>query len=153
LIDLLALRAGNEKTEKEADTVGCCSLKARAPHPTPHYPPCPHHCCRASLDTSRRSHVHARGASAAQVENVGLPEPGLVRLNFLGKDSILYDRVNKACLIASRRVSGVNNTRHIRCHHDEYLPSTYRLVGTAQNRRLRCAPSLASSFPGATLMW
>jgi len=27
LIDELALRAGNEKGEDEADTVGCCSLK------------------------------------------------------------------------------------------------------------------------------
>lgn len=27
LIDQLALRAGNEKGEDEADTVGCCSLK------------------------------------------------------------------------------------------------------------------------------
>jgi len=27
LIDILALRVGNEKTEDEADTVGCCSLR------------------------------------------------------------------------------------------------------------------------------
>ncbi|CAH1771119.1 9652_t:CDS:1, partial [Entrophospora sp. SA101] len=27
LIDKLALRAGNKKTGKEADTVGCCSLR------------------------------------------------------------------------------------------------------------------------------
>ena len=27
LIDVLALRAGNEKGEDEADTVGCCSLR------------------------------------------------------------------------------------------------------------------------------
>jgi len=27
LIDKLALRVGNEKTEDEADTVGCCSLR------------------------------------------------------------------------------------------------------------------------------
>ena len=31
-IDVLALRAGHEKDEDEADTVGCCTLKAR---PTP----------------------------------------------------------------------------------------------------------------------
>ena len=29
-IDVLALRAGHEKEEDEADTVGCCTLKARA---------------------------------------------------------------------------------------------------------------------------
>jgi DNA topoisomerase-1 len=28
-IDVLALRAGHEKEEDEADTVGCCTLKAR----------------------------------------------------------------------------------------------------------------------------
>ena len=28
-IDKLALRAGHEKDEDEADTVGCCTLKAR----------------------------------------------------------------------------------------------------------------------------
>jgi len=27
LIDRLALRVGNEKSEDEADTVGCCSLR------------------------------------------------------------------------------------------------------------------------------
>lgn len=27
VIDVLALRAGNEKEEDEADTVGCCSLR------------------------------------------------------------------------------------------------------------------------------
>ena len=27
LIDVLALRAGNEKGDEEADTVGCCSLR------------------------------------------------------------------------------------------------------------------------------
>ena len=29
-IDKLALRAGHEKDDDEADTVGCCNLKARA---------------------------------------------------------------------------------------------------------------------------
>lgn len=29
-IDKLALRAGHEKDEDEADTVGCCTLKARS---------------------------------------------------------------------------------------------------------------------------
>lgn len=29
-IDKLALRAGHEKDEDEADTVGCCTLKVRA---------------------------------------------------------------------------------------------------------------------------
>ena len=28
-IDVLALRAGHEKDEDEADTVGCCTLKVR----------------------------------------------------------------------------------------------------------------------------
>ena len=32
-IDQLALRAGHEKDEDEADTVGCCTLKV--PHPPP----------------------------------------------------------------------------------------------------------------------
>lgn len=31
-IDKLALRAGHEKDEDEADTVGCCTLKVRAAH-------------------------------------------------------------------------------------------------------------------------
>ena len=30
-IDILALRAGHEKDEEEADTVGCCNLKVRLP--------------------------------------------------------------------------------------------------------------------------
>ncbi len=30
-LDKLALRAGHEKDEDEADTVGCCTLKARMP--------------------------------------------------------------------------------------------------------------------------
>ena len=29
-IDVLALRAGHEKEEDEADTVGCCTLKVRS---------------------------------------------------------------------------------------------------------------------------
>ena len=31
-IDKLALRAGHEKDEDEADTVGCCTLKVQALH-------------------------------------------------------------------------------------------------------------------------
>lgn len=32
-IDKLALRAGHEKDEDEADTVGCCTLKVSSPFP------------------------------------------------------------------------------------------------------------------------
>ena len=32
-IDVLALRAGHEKEEDEADTVGCCTLKVRPENP------------------------------------------------------------------------------------------------------------------------
>ena len=47
-IDKLALRAGHEKDEDEADTVGCCTLKASAcftvhlkvPHSRPKNVPC-----------------------------------------------------------------------------------------------------------------
>lgn len=36
-IDILALRAGHEKDEEEADTVGCCNLKVPAsPHAEHH---------------------------------------------------------------------------------------------------------------------
>lgn len=37
LIDKLALRAGNEKDEEEADTVGCCTLKVNNVEPEPPY--------------------------------------------------------------------------------------------------------------------
>lgn len=39
-IDQLALRAGHEKDEDEADTVGCCTLKVGHPlrHPSPLLP-------------------------------------------------------------------------------------------------------------------
>ena len=39
-IDILALRAGHEKDEDEADTVGCCTLKVHAPAGV-----CGHCCC------------------------------------------------------------------------------------------------------------
>ncbi|KAF9368866.1 DNA topoisomerase 1, partial [Podila verticillata] len=53
LIDRLALRAGNEKGEDEADTVGCCSLR---------------------------------------YEHVTLEKPNIMHLDFLGKDSIRYEK-------------------------------------------------------------
>ncbi|KAF9417046.1 DNA topoisomerase 1 [Podila epigama] len=53
LIDRLALRAGNEKGEDEADTVGCCSLR---------------------------------------YEHVTLEKPNILHLDFLGKDSIRYEK-------------------------------------------------------------
>ncbi|KAF9902003.1 DNA topoisomerase 1 [Linnemannia zychae] len=53
LIDRLALRAGNEKGEDEADTVGCCSLR---------------------------------------FEHVTLEKPNIMHLDFLGKDSIRYQK-------------------------------------------------------------
>ncbi|KAG0330084.1 DNA topoisomerase 1 [Podila humilis] len=53
LIDKLALRAGNEKGEEEADTVGCCSLR---------------------------------------FEHVTLEKPNIMHLDFLGKDSIRYEK-------------------------------------------------------------
>nr|BAK32961.1 topoisomerase I [Ophiorrhiza ridleyana] len=51
LIDKLALRAGNEKDDDEADTVGCCTLK---------------------------------------VENVEPVPPNILKIDFIGKDSIRY---------------------------------------------------------------
>jgi len=53
LIDRLALRAGNEKGEDEADTVGCCSLR---------------------------------------YEHVTLEKPDIMHLDFLGKDSIRFQK-------------------------------------------------------------
>ncbi|KAG0201384.1 DNA topoisomerase 1 [Mortierella sp. GBA30] len=53
LIDRLALRAGNEKGEDEADTVGCCSLR---------------------------------------FEHVTLEKPNIMHLDFLGKDSIRFEK-------------------------------------------------------------
>ncbi|GFP86880.1 DNA topoisomerase 1 [Phtheirospermum japonicum] len=53
LIDKLALRAGNEKDDDEAETVGCCTLK---------------------------------------VENVEPLPPNILKFDFLGKDSIRYQR-------------------------------------------------------------
>ncbi|KAL3642943.1 hypothetical protein CASFOL_013758 [Castilleja foliolosa] len=53
LIDKLALRAGNEKDDDEADTVGCCTLK---------------------------------------VENVEPLPPNILKFDFLGKDSIPYQK-------------------------------------------------------------
>ncbi|KAJ1959967.1 DNA topoisomerase 1 [Dipsacomyces acuminosporus] len=56
LIDRFALRAGNEKGEDEADTVGCCSLRC---------------------------------------EHVKLEAPDIVHFDFLGKDSIRYERTTQ----------------------------------------------------------
>ncbi|KAJ1663495.1 DNA topoisomerase 1 [Coemansia sp. RSA 1813] len=53
LIDRYALRAGNEKSDDEADTVGCCSLRC---------------------------------------EHITLEPPNIVHFDFLGKDSIRYQR-------------------------------------------------------------
>ncbi|KAJ2387549.1 DNA topoisomerase 1, partial [Coemansia sp. RSA 2559] len=53
LIDRYALRAGNEKSDDEADTVGCCSLRC---------------------------------------EHIKLEAPNIVHFDFLGKDSIRYQR-------------------------------------------------------------
>ncbi|KAJ2161251.1 DNA topoisomerase 1 [Coemansia sp. RSA 552] len=56
LIDRYALRAGNEKSDDEADTVGCCSLRC---------------------------------------EHVKLEPPNIVHFDFLGKDSIRYERTTE----------------------------------------------------------
>ncbi|KAI8324725.1 hypothetical protein GQ54DRAFT_331437 [Martensiomyces pterosporus] len=56
LIDRYALRAGNEKGDDEADTVGCCSLRC---------------------------------------EHVRLEAPNTVHFDFLGKDSIRYQRTTQ----------------------------------------------------------
>jgi DNA topoisomerase-1 len=54
MLDVLALRVGNEKKEDEADTVGCCSLR---------------------------------------VEHVKLLPPSTIEFDFLGKDSMRYNKV------------------------------------------------------------
>ncbi|KAJ1840621.1 DNA topoisomerase 1, partial [Coemansia sp. RSA 2703] len=56
LIDRFALRAGNEKGDDEADTVGCCSLRC---------------------------------------EHIELEPPNIVKFDFLGKDSIRYERTTE----------------------------------------------------------
>ncbi|KAJ2785456.1 DNA topoisomerase 1 [Coemansia javaensis] len=56
LIDRFALRAGNEKGDDEADTVGCCSLRC---------------------------------------EHIKLEPPNVVHFDFLGKDSIRYERTTE----------------------------------------------------------
>ncbi|KAJ2749441.1 DNA topoisomerase 1, partial [Coemansia nantahalensis] len=56
LIDRFALRAGNEKGDDEADTVGCCSLRC---------------------------------------EHIKLESPNIVHFDFLGKDSIRYERTTE----------------------------------------------------------
>ncbi|KAJ2661676.1 DNA topoisomerase 1 [Coemansia sp. RSA 1200] len=56
LIDRYALRAGNEKSDDEADTVGCCSLRC---------------------------------------EHIRLELPNIVHFDFLGKDSIRYQRTTE----------------------------------------------------------
>ncbi|KAJ2832663.1 DNA topoisomerase 1, partial [Coemansia erecta] len=56
LIDRFALRAGNEKGDDEADTVGCCSLRC---------------------------------------EHIKLEAPNIVHFDFLGKDSIRYQRTTE----------------------------------------------------------
>ncbi|KAJ2343315.1 DNA topoisomerase 1, partial [Coemansia sp. RSA 2618] len=56
LIDRFALRAGNEKGDDEADTVGCCSLRC---------------------------------------EHVKMEAPNIVHFDFLGKDSIRYQRTTE----------------------------------------------------------
>ncbi|KAJ2304035.1 DNA topoisomerase 1 [Coemansia sp. RSA 2706] len=56
LIDRFALRAGNEKGDDEADTVGCCSLRC---------------------------------------EHIKLESPNIVHFDFLGKDSIRYQRTTE----------------------------------------------------------
>ncbi|KAJ2003275.1 DNA topoisomerase 1 [Coemansia thaxteri] len=65
LIDRYALRAGNEKGEDEADTVGCCSLRC---------------------------------------EHVSLEPPNVVHFDFLGKDSIRYERTTEVDILVWRNL-------------------------------------------------
>ncbi len=62
-IDILALRAGHEKDEDEADTVGCCNLKVKGFWPVPARRGRSTHMCHAlrswaiALGPSRRLHL------------------------------------------------------------------------------------------------
>lgn len=112
-IDKLALRAGHEKDEDEADTVGCCTLKAR-----PWGRGRLRARGRAAAGGRRARHGPAWGGAVAgtagclpacgalahvwlcsnqafldpaQVENVECIEPNHIRFDFLGKDSMRYE--------------------------------------------------------------
>ena len=71
LIDRLALRAGHEKDEDEADTVGCCNLKAG-------------HVIVLEVDQEEL-------AAAKRGEEVEGGSPYRIKLDFLGKDSMRYE--------------------------------------------------------------
>lgn len=68
LIDRLALRAGNEKGEDEADTVGCCSLR----------------CEHIKLEEEREDVFDEKVQESSAVLKK------MVVFDFLGKDSIRY---------------------------------------------------------------
>lgn len=71
LIDTQAIRAGNEKGEDEADTVGCCSLRVE----------------------HIKLHPIKKGEGAADTEGDDSPtDKPTITLNFLGKDSILFNK-------------------------------------------------------------
>ena len=108
-IDKLALRAGHEKDEDEADTVGCCTLKVGRGSKR---------CCCTRRHTSLLLllpallqmrccwpppllllllHVHPTPSHPfpalphLQVENVECVAPHSIKFDFLGKDSIRYE--------------------------------------------------------------
>lgn len=104
-IDKLALRAGHEKDEDEADTVGCCTLKVGERSPG----------CLAALPAAGAStpHTHTNPPThppihsrpPPQVENVEVVAPHSIRFDFLGKDSIRYENTVE-----------VSEPRRMACH-------------------------------------
>ena len=87
-IDVLALRAGHEKDEDEAETVGCCTLKVCAS---------PRLCASGRDRSSQAAHAmpppQPRQTSCffRQAENVEMVEGNKIKFDFLGKDSIRYE--------------------------------------------------------------
>lgn len=87
-IDKLALRAGHEKDEDEADTVGCCNLKVWRTAAR-RLPPLRGWGCRAVPPLLLTVDLLLPGPN--QVENVMLEENNRIKFDFLGKDSIRYE--------------------------------------------------------------
>ena len=92
-IDKLALRAGNEKGEEEADTVGCCSLR----------------CEHVTLEPPNKLVFDFLGKDSIRYYNeVAVDEQVYKNIrifkNDKNDDDELFDRVNVRVLLASPRV-------------------------------------------------
>lgn len=103
LIDRLALRAGNEKGDEEADTVGCCSLRYE----------------HVTLEPPNIVHFDFLGKDSIRYENTVQVDHQVFKnlklfQNQVGEGHAIFDRLT------------VNNMLHTHVHPVLYLLCIYR---------------------------